>query len=125
MRCGLPILDLMFFMFTSTQKSLRDQHYQSLLSLYYETLSATIRSVGSDPEKLFSSNDFERHLKKYGKYGILMAPNMLQVITANKDDVMDLDVENEQFEGFVKKSGDTFNVRMRDVIKDVVALGYL
>lgn len=125
MRCGLPVLDLMFFLFTSTHKPLRDQHYQSLLNLYYETLSNTIRSVGSDPEKLFSFIDFQRHLIKYGKYGLLMAPNMLQVITADRDDVMDLDIESENFEGFVKKSGDTFNTRMRDVIKDAVAFGYL
>lgn len=130
MRFSLPILDLLFFLFTSTHKPLRDRHYAKLIDLYYETLSQSIRAVGSDPTILYPIDDYQRHLKKFGKYGLLMAPMMLQVITADKSDVNDMDMMAEnvtamKFEGFVKKPGETFNVRMRDVIKDIVALGYL
>lgn len=128
MRFGLPILDLLFFLFTSTHKPLRDGHYSKLIDLYYEQLAESIRSVGSDPMKLYPIDDYHRHLKKFGKYGLLMAPILLPVITADKSDVNDVQMMAEsvtvKFEGFVKKPGDTFNVRMRDVIKDIVALGY-
>jgi hypothetical protein len=43
MRYGSPVLDVVHYIFTSTTKELRDQHYQEFLDVYYDTLSSLIR----------------------------------------------------------------------------------
>lgn len=136
LRPSSPVLDLVYFLFTSTHKPLRDEHYDSLLQIYYTILADTINAAGSDSTKLFTFDDFQEQLKLYGKYALLMAPMLLDIITADPKDIPDLDVMAEQMsdntniaenmETFMNMMGKPllYNVRMRDVIKDVIAYGY-
>lgn len=42
-RLSSPIIEIAYFMFLSTTKELRDEHYDNFLKVYYDTLSAHIR----------------------------------------------------------------------------------
>ena len=57
-RCSSPVLDLSFFIYSCTDKSVRDNHFDDLLRIYHEELSKTIKNLGSDPEKLYSRQLF-------------------------------------------------------------------
>lgn len=135
-RFASPAIDLLHFIFTSTVKSIRDQYFKDILSIYYSSLSTTIRKLGSDPDQLFTFNDLEEQLKKFGKYSVLVAPTLLQVITADPTDIPDLDQLSEDMaknkdnddhpKSFISsKTRQLYKTRVCDVVRDAEAHGYL
>lgn len=57
-RCSSPAMDIAFFIYTCTEKALRDDHYDDMLKLYHEELSKNINALGSDPKKLYPWETF-------------------------------------------------------------------
>lgn len=135
-RYSSPVLDITYFMFSSTDGKLRADHYDKLIKIYHNALSNTITKLGSDPEKLFSFNDLLGELKRFGRFGLLFAPVMLQFITSKASDIPDMDefaedIKNntktmdESIQAFTSSSTlDEYNQRVRDVIKDGILLSY-
>lgn len=123
-------------MYTSTVKELRDKHYETLLQTYYNALASTIKEAGSDPDSLFTYENLQEQLKRFGKFALLTAPMLLQVITADPKDIPDMDeiaeeiakekqMEKINFEVITdQKTQNSYNVRVRDVINDVIKNGY-
>ncbi len=123
-------------MFSSTDRKLREQHYDKLIKIYHNSLSNTLTKLGSDPEKLFSFNDLQGELKRYGRFGLLLAPILLQIITSNPSDIPDMDefaedmannkkTLDESMAAFANNSSlETYNQRVRDVVKDGILLSY-
>lgn len=124
-------------MFSSTDRQLREQHYNKLIKIYHHSLSNTIRKLGSDPEKLFTFNDLLGELQRFGRYGLIMAPILLQVVTSSPDDIPDMDkfaddmasnktTLDEGMAEFKKASTlHVYNQKVRDVFKDGILLGYV
>lgn len=69
-----PAYDIFHNIFNSTDKALRDAEYDNLLTLYYESLSKTIRTLGSNPDELFTFANLKSELKRFGNYALIMAP---------------------------------------------------
>lgn len=77
----------------------------------------------------------QEHFQKFGKVGLFFASNGLPIITAEAGNALDLDaaandIANNQnievFDSFIsKKSREKFKKRMRDVVVDMVQLGYI
>ncbi|KAL7029770.1 hypothetical protein ACKWTF_006353 [Chironomus riparius] len=139
-RYSSPVLDLMYYIFGCTVKSLRDKHYQEFMDVYYDTLADFIKRLGSNPDKVFPREAFNEHLKKFGKFGFIMAMMVLPMFTANAEDIPDMDAMAEKFQDLKEtgekldpseivdfssfKTVDVFNERMRDVIQDMYDFGY-
>lgn len=128
------MLDIVYFLFTSTDKTLRDAHIDEILHIYHDTLSAAMRRMGSDPDRLFSYADFQRDLNKFGRYGILIAPMLVQVVIADPTDIPDMDAlsdemaktGNHEAQMFIsEKTANAYNRRISDVIRDAERYGYL
>lgn len=125
---------MVYFLFSSTDKPLRDNYYTEVIQLYHKALSTTLTKLGSDAEKLFSFDDLQNQLKKFGRYALIITPMLLNIITSKADDIPDLDNLAEEFKdkpieegmkAFINDAAnDKFDARMRDVIQDVVRLGY-
>lgn len=89
--------------------------------------------MGSDPEKLFPRSALDEHLIKFGKFGFIMAMLLMPIVLSQAEDVPDLDELSQQMESRSEVKGhfsseDTvnrFNSRMREVIVDMVKLGYI
>lgn len=123
-------------MFSSTDRKLREAHYDKLIKIYHNALSNTISKLGSDPEKLFSFNDFLGELKRFGRYGLIMGPILLQIITSNPDDIPNLDelaeemtksdkTMDENVKAFASVASlEKYNERVRDIVKDGLLLDY-
>lgn len=90
-RYGSPVLDILYYVFSATDKETRDKHYDNLLQLYYDALSKIVRRLGSDPDKLFTFNDLQDQLKICGKFVLIMPPLLLQIMMADANDVCNLD----------------------------------
>lgn len=130
-----PAADVSYFLFTSTEKCLRDQHYDDLIRIYYDSLAELINRCGSDASKLFTFDNLQEQLKRFGKYGIVMAPMLMQVITVQPNDIPDLDEmarnagnetseQLENVDGWVNQSNPVYHKRMSEVIRDYYSKNY-
>lgn len=52
-RCVSPVLDLCFLIYSCTDKTLRDHHFDDLLKYYHQEVSRTVKVLDSDPEKIY------------------------------------------------------------------------
>lgn len=126
-----PAVDLLYFMFTSTEKKLRSEHYDNFIRIYYKNFAAHLTRLGTNPEKVFTFKNLLSQLKKFGKFGIVMPAMVIPMIAAEGKDIIDLDTvaeglkEGNDFEGFDKnKENLLYKKRMSDVIRDTIRLGY-
>lgn len=88
--------------------------------------------MGSDTEKIFSYDDLLDQLRKYGKYGLVMATIQLHFHTTQRMDDLDKsaeeikNMEHIEFNTVAEiKPNDEYMKRMRDVIIDMIDLEYI
>lgn len=98
-------------------------------------------SLGSNPEELFPYELMEEHLRKFGKFGLIMASTLLPTITADRDRQMNLDEDSsndKKIDGepperpkledhplISNSSMERLNKRLRDIAIDMVRLEYI
>ncbi|XP_062552390.1 uncharacterized protein LOC134217611 [Armigeres subalbatus] len=141
-RYGSPVLDLMYFIFTSTDAQLRAEHYEAWLNTYYESLAEYLKQLDGDAERQFPKVAFEQQLKRFGRFGLLISFLVLPIICTPNVETPDIEkhmemamkakeakVEtpgaDEKIFSHTEKSDAMFQSRVRGIIKDVVRLDYL
>lgn len=82
-----PVLDIINYLFIGTNKHFRDNYAEEVLREYHDALSKIVRKLGSDPDRLFSWQTFEKELIKFGIFNVLVAPFQLQVSMADAEDL--------------------------------------
>lgn len=132
-----PALDLAYFLMTSTNKQLRDKHYDHLIGIYHENLTGIVEACGSRLQRPFRLDDLHEQLRMFGKFGVAMAPLLLQVIVSdpsmisNLDEMAeaaesaDADSELASFATFDEESTRNFRQRLGDVIDDAKRLKWI
>lgn len=133
-RFGSPVLDISYYILSSTTKELREHHFDELINIYYQTLAESVRKCGSDPEQLFSFNDLQDQFKKFGKYGVVMAPCLLQIIVSDPNNIVNMDELAANVDGntgtldmakFDEHTELAFKNRITDVIEHAIKYGWL
>lgn len=91
--------------------------------------------LGSDPEKLFSFKVLQEHLRKFGRFGFILAASIvLPIILSDKGHVVDMDELADKIVGGGEVSSDLFTSaaarsrmrsRIHDIIVDMVRLEYI
>lgn len=97
-------------------------------------MAATIRACGSDPEKLFTFDNLHEQLNKYGKFGVLMAPILTEIMVASSEMVQDMDEYAEKIANgcelvelcqFDKETENVFVERLNDIFDDARKYGWI
>jgi hypothetical protein len=134
-----PVIDLVYFIFICTDRQLRAKHYDELLNIYHHSLKELLDHLGGDTMTQFPFTAFLRHLKKFGKFGVVMATMILPMLQTKNEELMDMDYMAEKMvnpdpaemeklmkEYMEKSSGYQTSVkRMREVFEDAIKYGYL
>lgn len=129
-----PVLDLHYNLFSGTDKEFRDKNYEKLLKTYHSSLSETIRKLGSDPEKLYSYENFQKELKKFGYFALLTGPMIAQIRVAGAEDIRDLDDYSERVDrgetadllnDFGEETAAVFSKLMNDLVTDLLKYEYI
>lgn len=88
--------------------------------------------MGSDPAKLFPFDALQDGLRRFGKFGLVLATLLLPMLTLESEKCPDMDELSESLGKGVpddnvvfKPEAAVFNKRMRDVIVDMDRLGYI
>lgn len=133
-RYGSPVIDFLQTIFTSTDKQLRDQEYENLKRLYHSTLSDHIEKLGSDAKNLFSYAEFERQLKQFGSFALVISPMIIQISLAKSEDIPDLNEVSEKLargeeaddivRGYDEDTQKVYADRINGLVTDIVNFGY-
>lgn len=127
-------MDLLYNIFSGTDKELRDEHFETLLKTYYSSLSKTIQRLGSDPHKLYTFENLKMEMKKFGKFALLTGPMIIQIRIANAKDIRDLDeyselvdngVEADLLNDFDENTQLVYSKEINDLVNDLLKYGYV
>lgn len=129
-----PAIDLLYNIFTSTDKALREKEYDNLLEIYHSSLSRIVKQLGSNPDELFTLANLKEELQICGIYGFLLAPMLISVSLADSTEISNLDEmcdkiaegerRHELITGLNDKAQHEYEERLNDVVDDLITLGY-
>ncbi|KAK2578156.1 hypothetical protein KPH14_001352 [Odynerus spinipes] len=88
--CVSPVLDLSFFIYSCTDKALRER-FNDMLKIYHNKLCSIITSLGSDAKKLYPWETFMKEAKEQFFYGIVFALEALPIAMLDESEAFDLD----------------------------------
>lgn len=88
-----PVADLVNYVFSTTDAVSREAHMDEFLNTYYTNLAEVVRIFGSDPEELFSRENFEEELRRNSFFGLVNAALFLPSAVSN--DAVDINSESE------------------------------
>lgn len=134
MRYCSPAIDLLLNIFSTTEEDLREKHFQQLITTYYASLGATIRRLGSDPDKLFTYADLQSELRRFAGFGLLCGAMYLRAKVAEVSDIRDLDEysnaldngeEADLFKVFDEAKLATFSKHINAVVRHLHEFGYV
>lgn len=116
------MLDLLLYLFTCTDKAFRHDHYDSLIQIYYKAFREHVEQLGEDANKILPFTAFLRQLKKFGRYGIMMAITIIPVLCIAQHNITIINNDTEESN---KDALDAYNKRMGDAIRDAIRMGYI
>ncbi|XP_044758338.1 uncharacterized protein LOC123316360 [Coccinella septempunctata] len=105
-----PVEDLTFFIYGHCDDIVLDK-IDLVMHDYYNTLSQTVKKLGSDPENIFSYADLLKHWKKYGIFGVISSIEIIKLQLLLDEEVPNLDTISE---GQFKDISDVFNFDMKN-----------
>uniref|UniRef100_A0A1I8PPI3 CHK kinase-like domain-containing protein n=1 Tax=Stomoxys calcitrans TaxID=35570 RepID=A0A1I8PPI3_STOCA len=91
-RYASPILDLVHYLYTSTEGDLRKKYFEELLDTYFEHLKAHISYHNLIIDDIYPKKIFMQQLKDYGIYGFCMAAFSIPFFISTSSELPDLDV---------------------------------
>ncbi|KAI4467228.1 hypothetical protein MML48_2g00012140 [Holotrichia oblita] len=125
-----PALDLSQFIFLSTDKQFRDNHYAEMIRTYYYALCSYLTELKCDADQILPFDILQLQLKRYSVYGLCMAIMILHIIMNVKpiDDnyrqnMKATDIE-ATFSNTFAKNTDSYTSRIRDIVLDFKDYGY-
>lgn len=129
LRLTSPVIDISYYLCTSTDSDVH-QRFNELLHIYYNELSTFLTKLGSDPQKLFTFSDLEDQFRQFGKYGLIFAPILVGVMVSDSTDIIDMDSikHDSKVEGLAKLNEKTkvlLKKRMSSVIQLAIKSGWL
>ncbi|XP_055695241.1 uncharacterized protein LOC129797028 [Lutzomyia longipalpis] len=117
-RYASPVLDVVYFIFTCTDKSFRDQHFSACLDTYYNALAELLEKLGGDASEQFPRAVFEEHLRKFGKIGMAMC-----TFTTPLDTCYVEQYNAEPEHTYRANNREAYEARMRGNVTDFIDFG--
>lgn len=134
-RYSSPALDLLYNIFSSTDRQFRAENYEKLLKTYYASLCEIVVKLGSDPQELYTFDNLKAQMRKCGQFALLCAPMIFQIRVAGAKDILDLDEYAEQVErgsktadligAFDEDTQEKYSKLINDLVDDLVDYGYV
>ncbi|CAH2089109.1 unnamed protein product [Euphydryas editha] len=119
-----PIFDLMYFIFTGSDKNFRKNHFKETIEHYYKELRAALDRLHLDPDYIYPREDFDYELQKVMPLGLVISSFSLLFITVQEEDapMVNKDIE---INDFVVPPNNLYKERLNDIIDDYIDMGIL
>lgn len=136
LRYTSPVIDLLHFLYTSTEYNVRAKYFDQMIDVYVESLYATLKKfdVHDDyVQNIDALNTVIRHeLKQRSMYGLGICMWLLPAVTFHPDNVIDLDTvtlddfnSDNQEKTLTSMQTPEYHTRMRDTIMEFYGKGIL
>lgn len=115
-----PVHDLSYFFYAGCSKEQFDK-LDDFLKIYHDSLSKTLRGLGSNPDKVYPLEQLRRDWSKHGLYGVIFALMVTKVKLMAQNEIMGLvedNAEGDMFGGLlnVNVNRGTFKERVRNIL---------
>lgn len=87
-RCTSPATDLAYFLMLSLNSCPTKKEFIDVVRLYYDYFVYYLKDMGVD-ESVFSWNDLNSELRKYGKFGLLAASTSILLLGSERCNVLE------------------------------------
>lgn len=136
-RCASPAIDILHFIYTSTERWLRAAHLDALLACYADAVLAVVGRHVRDAGQLqalaaqFTVAGLRRELRSKIMYGLGISMWLLPAVTFHHDGIPDLntmtlsDIANESAANvIVQMQTPEYHLRIREVVAEFYEAGY-
>ncbi|KAJ8926076.1 hypothetical protein NQ315_009932 [Exocentrus adspersus] len=94
-----PVFDLSYYLYTCADKPVLDQ-FDFLLQAYHSSLSDALEELGLDCEQVLSYDQLKQHWRKYGTYGLALAPMIVKIELFESEEAVDFAESLKKGQGF-------------------------
>lgn len=136
LRYTSPVIDLLHFLYTSTEYTVRDQHMNQLIDDYVDSLYATLQKFDVDDvyvPNVQALNDIIRsELRMRSMYGLGICMWLLPAVTFHPDKIVDLDSvtiddfkSGNQEETMTQTQTPEYHARMQETVMEFYQKGLI
>ncbi|CAG4989438.1 unnamed protein product [Colias eurytheme] len=122
-RCN-PVVDVLYFLFSGSDKEFRAKYLKKSFEHYYNELSAALTRFNLNPDEIYPKEDFEYELKEVLPLGLFVGLLLLMVVTVETEDFPKLDEKSELKDVYYSPSA-AYKIRMNDLLEDCIEMGVL
>ncbi|KAF5292784.1 hypothetical protein FQA39_LY13829 [Lamprigera yunnana] len=124
-----PACDISQLMLLCIDQDVRNQYYDNLIEIYYNSFSSFLVQLGSDPNTLFPYSILQSHLKKFSVIGLSTAVRIvypISILPSEIPDYFSAKSTSEVLQMFrnAKKDEDYFVSRMRSIFLHFLEYNY-
>lgn len=137
MRYSSPVIDILHFLYTSTEYKLREKYMDQLLLDYTVSLLKTMQRLtghyGTDP-KVFNLelDGIRRQMQEKALYGLGICMWLMPAVTFHPDKIPDLDAvslsdfeNSNQADAMTQMQTPEYHTRMKETVMEFMNRGYL
>jgi hypothetical protein len=88
--CGSPAADLIYFIFSGSDKKIRKSHLKHFKDLYYDTFEKYLKCFGINADDVYTKENFEKDFQEHLNYGLTSCLMLMPFLFSEDDDVPDL-----------------------------------
>lgn len=136
LRYTSPVIDILHFLYTSTEYSVRAQHMDQLIDDYVDSLYATLQKFDVHdeyvPDVQTLNTVIREELQDRSIYGLGICMWLLPAVTFHPDKIIDLDTvtiddfsSNTQEQTMTQMQTPEYHARMRDTVMEFYQKGIL
>lgn len=89
MRFASPVLDLIYFFWTSASVEVRNHKQNELFAIYLDTLNATLEDLGC--EESYTEEEFQHDINTSTDWAVIAICNVLPVVVCEPENVMNME----------------------------------
>ncbi|KAF2901788.1 hypothetical protein ILUMI_04404 [Ignelater luminosus] len=129
-RLGPPVLDLSYFLYSCGSKEVLN-NYQRYLDMYHDSLSAHLRQLGSNPDKLYPYLVFREQWKTSSKFGLILSLLLIHIMLSEQNEVADITESAEIGKNLIDSfdydisNSEVYHDRVKHIILHFVDNGYI
>ncbi|XP_023936575.2 uncharacterized protein LOC112044831 [Bicyclus anynana] len=121
---GNPVLDLMYFIFSGSDKSFRDRYFDQTLDFYYEELCLALRRLNLDPELIYPRKDYDYEVLKVLPVGLTTGMFCLLIVTVDVEDAPKVN-KDIAITDFAINPSNLYKTRLNEIIDFFIEKGVL
>lgn len=136
LRYTSPVIDILHFLYTSTERSVRDAHMDNMIDDYVESLYDTLQKFDVHDEYVSDVNELNaiirRELREKSMYGLGICMWLMPAVTFHPNNIIDLDTitiddftSDNQEKTMTQMQTPEYHVRMRDTVMEFYRKGIL